>query len=431
MRTILKKTYTHFMKDSLYRNSVFIMGGTVIGSAMGFVFWKINTFLFSPSEVGIATLIISGCQLLATLSLLGFNQMLVKTIPKSKRRDELVVTSITVVSVAALVASIIYIALLPVISHKLTFIYKDFYFIPLFLIFTIMTAVNTLTDNVFIALKSANYIVIENVALGLLKLCLPFIFIDLGALGIVNAYFISVTGALVVTYIGFNRLGINLKKKIKLGLLKSVVRFSSTNYVVSLFGSATPLLLPTIIVGFLGTASAAYYYIAVTLTNILAIVPLSTANALYAEITHDPLNLPKHVIRSTLIIFAMMSPILIILLAFGKYVLLFFGKDYSVAATHLLQLLVLGSVPIAIKNILGSVLRFYDAMKIYMLLEFITAIGITFGSIALMPAFGISGVGLAWLITHSITGLLFIIFALRSHRLSLAKQDVSINSLNT
>ena len=55
----IKKIINHFAQDSLYRNSIYLMLSTAIMAFFGFFFWIINTRLFSPTQIGLATALIS------------------------------------------------------------------------------------------------------------------------------------------------------------------------------------------------------------------------------------------------------------------------------------------------------------------------------------------------------------------------------------
>src|SRR6185437_4704409 len=68
----IAKLYQHFTSDSLFRNSMYLMLSTAIQALFGFFFWIINARLFTATEVGLATTIISIGTLITSLSLLGF-----------------------------------------------------------------------------------------------------------------------------------------------------------------------------------------------------------------------------------------------------------------------------------------------------------------------------------------------------------------------
>jgi len=74
------------LSDSLYRNSIYMMISTLIMSFLGFVFWMIVTRLYSASDVGLATTIISVMGLITSFSLLGLNVGLIKYLPTQRIR---------------------------------------------------------------------------------------------------------------------------------------------------------------------------------------------------------------------------------------------------------------------------------------------------------------------------------------------------------
>jgi O-antigen/teichoic acid export membrane protein len=408
--------YRHFMHDSLYRNSIFLILSSLLSSGMGFVFWKINTQFYSPKDIGIATSLITICQLLIYLSPIGINQAIIKVIPLSKNRSELISTVLITVSITATLFSVIYLIILPLLSPKLTFLYHHLYFIPVFLLGCVISTINNITDNIFVALKSTIYIIYENIALGILKVTLPLILLGLGTFGIFTAYFACVIGSLAVTIYGFYRLNLKIKAVFRFRELKNIAQFSLANYVAAVFGNIAPMLMPTLIVGVLGASQAAYYFIATSIANIVSIVPQSTSSALYAEISHNPLNIKRQIFKSLLTIVGLMLPLLVFLILFSGHVLLLFGKEYSYAGSTLLRLLVLSTIPIAISNVMGQVLRYYNAMVEYIFIELFIMISAVSLSIVFMKRSGIVGVGYSLLIANSICAILFVFVAMSKHR---------------
>jgi O-antigen/teichoic acid export membrane protein len=415
----IRKVWQHFMHDSLYRNSIFIMLSTIVSSGVGFIFWKINTGLFPPSQIGIATTIIAGCQLLTNLSLLGINQSIIRFLPQSKMKSRLISSSIITVGIAAVLAATTYVLILPLISPALAFIHYNAGVALAFIILTTISGINIFTDSIFIALKKAGYILTESIFMGISRLILPFILIWMGAFGIFTAFIGSMIASLIVTIVGLAKNGVNFDLIYDKVEMQTIWKFSSSNYIAALFGSSIPLLLPTLITNILTPADAAFYYIALMISNVIAIIPLSTSNALYAELTHDITNLYHLLLKSLQAIFSMMLPIIISLIIFAKPILSLFGKEYSESAVSLLIMLVLSTIPLAIRNITCCCLRVFGAMKEFIIIEVITAVSIIGLSVVLMKEMGIVGIGFAWLITYTFTAGLFTYFTIKKYKFAI------------
>src|SRR5688572_15431111 len=110
VRPILSRFWRHFMHDTLYRNSLLLMLSTAVMAAFGFAFWAVCARLYTPSEVGLAAALISATALLTNISFLGLPNTLIRYIPRATDKSAYVGTAIVISSVAAVVASAIFLA---------------------------------------------------------------------------------------------------------------------------------------------------------------------------------------------------------------------------------------------------------------------------------------------------------------------------------
>jgi len=125
---LISKFYNHLASDSLYRNSIYLMLSMGVMSFFGFFFWIINARLFTPDQVGIGTTLISLMTLISSFSLLGLGNSLIKYLPMSARKNEKINTSLILVGLASIIASIIYLIFLKTFSPKLLFVRESVVF---------------------------------------------------------------------------------------------------------------------------------------------------------------------------------------------------------------------------------------------------------------------------------------------------------------
>jgi len=71
-----------YIKDPLFRNSLFIILASALGGAFGFIFWVLAAKIYPKEDVGIATALISSLSLVILLSRFGLNQSLVRFFPE-------------------------------------------------------------------------------------------------------------------------------------------------------------------------------------------------------------------------------------------------------------------------------------------------------------------------------------------------------------
>ena len=159
---IISKFYNHVANDSLYRNSIFLILSTAIMAFFGFFFWIINARLFKPEQVGIATSLISVVTLISSFSLLGLNNGIVRYLPTSERKNQKINTAFTLVALASALIAFFYLIFINKFSPKLLFVRQNIFFAMFFIVVIVFSALNTISETVFIAYRSTSYILIKN-----------------------------------------------------------------------------------------------------------------------------------------------------------------------------------------------------------------------------------------------------------------------------
>ena len=129
-----KNVYKQVMTDPLYKNSLFNMSGTFILGGLGFVFWIIVARLYKTEQVGIATTLISIMALLSSLTILGLGSSLMRHLPKSTHKNELINSSFVIVMLVTLLASVIFLLGLQIFSPQLLFLRSNLFYIISFTI---------------------------------------------------------------------------------------------------------------------------------------------------------------------------------------------------------------------------------------------------------------------------------------------------------
>lgn len=405
--------YNNLANDSLYRNSIYLMLSTAVMAFLGFFFWIINARFYSTEKVGIATTLISIVTLISSFSLLGFGTGLIRYLPTSKQKNEKINTGFTLVVLASIFISIIYLIGLKTFSPKLLFIRENIIFAILFILFVVFASLHTISENVFVAYRSSKYILIKNSVSSLIKLALPVFLISLGAYGIFMSVGISVVIAFLLSLIflilKFNYL---IRLTINKEVVKRMTKFSLGNFASSFIGGLPIMILPIIILNNLGAKFSAYFYMDMMIANLLYIVPSAVSQSLFAEGSYSETELIKHVKKAAKIISLIMIPAIIITIVFGKYVLLAFGKQYSTEGMLLLQLFAISGIFISINSIGSAILNIKHQIKLLILINFVGAATILLLSYAFIK-FNLYGIGLAWIIGLILNSVLFLVIYIK------------------
>jgi len=395
----MKDEKTYFIpKDSLYRNSIYLMINTIVITGFGFIFWMINTRLYSAENVGLATALISVTSLIAGLSVLGLNIGLIRYLPKAENKNKKINTSFTLVTISTIIITVIFLMFSKYIAPKLLFVHDNMILSFVFILFMIVASIDSLMQGIFTAYRKTKYILFKNTIFSVLKIIFPFFLVFLGAYGIFSSYMIASFMALIVSFIILVA-RFNYKPKFVFydKIIKKIGKYSFGNYIAGFIGGLPTMLLPLLILNKLGAEQTAYYYVSMMIAALLFAIPSATSNSLFAEGSHNQSNLKHQIKKSIKIIFLLLIPAIAIIIVFGKYLLLFFGKNYSSEGFRFLQLIALSCVFVGINSIFGTLLRVKKKIKSLIFISIASALLILGLSWMLIDK-GLLGIGYAYLI---------------------------------
>lgn len=408
---IFKNIYTQSMGDPLYRNSLFIMASTVVSAIFGFIFWIFIARLFPVENVGIATALISVMTLIGSFSTLGFNVGLIRYLPNSKSRHDIIVSSTLLVIISTILASLIYLLGIKIFSPKLSFLQTNLFYIITFTILVLGGSLNTIIESIYMAYRAAGNILVKNILTSILKLLLPFFMVSLGAYGIFAASSLSLFISVLLSGVIFmlsNRFTLYLT--FKPILIKRMASYSAGNYIAGFLSQAPLLILPVLIVNILYAKAAAYYYFDSMILNLLCIIPLATTQSLLAEGSYDMNSLRDHIIKASKIIFFLLIPSIVLTYIFGGIALHTFGKNYESEAFGLLRILSISAIFMAISLLGNAILKVRKQISqlIYLnIFGFIAIMGFSY----LFIHNGLTGLGWGWLIGQAFLagGYIFVV----------------------
>jgi O-antigen/teichoic acid export membrane protein len=406
------KLWIHFYNDSLFRNSIYLMLSTGVQAVFGFVFWLLVARLYTPAEIGIGSTLISASVFISYVSLLGFNNTLIKFLPSSRSRSEKISSSFILVSGAALIVSFAYIMLLSCFAPKLDFIKESFFLSIAFIFLSVFSAVNLLTDSIFIAYRASKYNLLIYTIQSIVKLALPLALVVLGAFGVFASSGLAATIALVLSlYYLVKKFNFVPKFSVNKEMLKSLWKFSSANYIANIFNIIPTIAIPIIIMNRLGAAQAGYYYLAFMICNLLYAVVYSVSQSLFAEGSYGEIALHKLFKRAALILVSIIIPAGITLALLGPFILQFFGKSYSEEASRVITVLALASPAVAAYIISGVLLCIMNRIYALVIVNIIYALVITNLSF-LLVGHGIVWVAVSWMIGNLCAAMVAFLYIL-------------------
>lgn len=403
---LIKKTLA-IRKDLLYMNSIFIMASTLIVSGSGFLFWLIATHLYETAEIGLATALISVLLFLMNLSIVGLNYSVIRFLPLAKNKNKLLTGSFIIIVFASALTAGIFLAFLPFLSPKLSFVRENPWTLAAFFTFTITATIDFLMESVFLALRSAKYIFIKNLLVSVLKVALPVFFVGFGAIGIFIAWALALSSGLLISfYVLAKKFKFVWSLKFKKGILSGMVSYSFINYLVGLLGIAPSLILPILITNYINPETTAYFYISMMIAQLLYTIPFATTQSLFAEGSNDLGNFSSSIRKAFKLIGTIMIPAILILMLFGNNVLSIFGNSYSTEGIRFLQILAVAGIPVAFNYIGLTILNVRHQMKALLVINLAGTAVILFLSYYL-SSYSLLGIGVAWLMGHVAKNFLY------------------------
>jgi O-antigen/teichoic acid export membrane protein len=411
-RTLVGRSIRGFKNNSLLKNSINLMLSAGVTALFGFVFWTIVARTFKPSTVGLATTLLSMSSLISLLGLVGFDTIFVRFLPKSTRRSDEINNGMIVSGIASGITALIFCAIIPIISPKLHFVDSHIAFILAFMVVSIFTTWNTLTNAALIAYRKTSLVVIINILFSALKMCLPFvihsggpmtIFAFTGAAQVIN---VILSVAALMLYFDYKP-----ALKLNLGILKEMRKYGTAVYIGQILNLLPDSFLPLIVVNELGPVAAAYFYIAITIANLLYTVSFSTAQALLAEASYDERHVLQHLKRGLKFSSAILVPMIIIVIVFCPLILSLFGHGYRVGSVGVLRLLSIAGFGVMIGALINFVFKQTKHLTAMLTTTGVNSIATVALSFILVKHYGLDGIGWAFILggcASLITGAYFL-----------------------
>lgn len=416
-----KEGFKAFFGVSLYRNAIYLMLANLANAVLGFVFWIIVARFYSAEDVGLAASVISAILLVTSFSHLGLGFGLIRFLPNTgKNANTMINSSLTISILASILIATIFLAGLNFWSPALVILWENPGYLVAFVVFAVVSTLSLVIEQIFVAERRTDFVVIRNLIFSILKLPLPIMLAALfDSFGIFASWGISFSVALLVSLLLLlprARAGYYPILAFSKGVINTILRFSFANYAASLLWSTTIYILPIMVLNLLGAELTAYFYIAWAIGSILFLIPTIAATSLFAEGSHDEEKLAFNTWRSLRLIFALLIPAIILVLVFADKLLLLFGSSYSENASTLLRILAISALPLTINVVYLSIKRVQMRLKqIIVLTAFIALITLVFSYFSLIST-GINGVGIAWLISHGVVASAIIAHSLWKRR---------------
>ena len=371
------------------------------------MFWSIAAHFYSAKSVGLAAAVISAMLVTSLVCTVGADAVVIAVLPSRTDHVEWSLTlnaALLAAGCTSLLGGALVAALLPNLGHDFTTL--STWYALLFVVGTVTWTISTVLDYAFIAERRARFMFFRNGLMSLGKFALLIVFgVAAGATSaaivvpwvVASVVSVGIAFAMMIPRLGR---GYTIAYKGVVAHIRQLLRSLAGNHIINLSGALPPLLLPVLVATRLSSTSNAYFYATWMVGSVFFVVSPAVSSALFAEGSYARNALASRTRSAARLICALLVPIALGYLLFGRLVLSLFGPAYARQGWSVLLVLLVSAVPDAITNIYVAVMRVSGRLRSAALLNIgIAAVAIGLAWI-LLPGLGIKGAAVAWLIAQ-------------------------------
>lgn len=392
----------------LVRNGIALVVNSAISSLLGAGYWFVAAHRTDQATVGQATAFVAALTALSTMSQLSLPGVLASYLPRAGASARwLVIRSYTLAFTLSLVLGSWFAVLAPMLDDG---------FAPLrgigpMLLFATAVAIWSifaLQDNALTGLRLAVWVPLENIVYSAVKLgALIAIGTGISAMALLTTWVVPaavallpVSGLLLLRILPRHARG--RQEAEDLGGLRRYFAGDSIGLVLSQLSTT---LLPVLVVVRLDTKAAGAFGIAWLLAQSLDLIAINLGMSLTVEGAHDEARLPELLGSMRARVLLLVTALAAVGIVLAPTLMGFFGSSYAHDGTHVLRLLLLGSIGRSVTVLAICAARAGRRPGRIIKLQAGLAIVIPAGAWIMAGPWGLTGVGIAWAAAQAAVGL--------------------------
>lgn len=404
----MKNRINMILKDSILKNSIYLIATNFSNLAIGFFFWMIVARYYTPDDVGKVSAILSSMFLISMISTVGLPMALTFYLPRYSDKGQItkiISSCITLSIITSIIFSVVFILGINIWAPKLDSL-LDPKLAIIFILSTIFTTISALMIGMFTAGKRSSFHMIKENIFGLARISLIILMVNLGAIGIFVSWSIGLMIAVITGFVFLSKLW-KYTPSIKLDpIVKDMTHFSIANYIAGIFYNLPKFIFPVMIIHMLSEAEAGYYFIAMAVASLLFGISEAIAGPFIAESkdTEKFWNNVNKVIKFNVLL---LIPGILLFLILGKFVLNLFNPNYAIHSFNAMIILAVTSIPLSLvvifNMIKNSQKKVITVIKVDAVVTVITLILSIF-----LIRIGIEGIALSYLIANTVMAIIII-----------------------
>ena len=396
------------LADPLMRGAYSLMASTVVTSLLGVAFWIVAARLYPASDVGRDSTLIAAMMALSGICQLNTANAIPRFLPQVRDPARALRLAYLASAAAAVALAVPFVLIVPQLVDDLAAVGQEPALAAAFVLATVLWGAFGLQDAALTALRRAEWVPVENAAYGLLKLAALPLLVAVGAgYGIFQGWVLPTILLIVPVTLFLFRSAIPAHLRDHAGARPAlrragVVRFLAQDYGASTVAFVATAALPLLVLGLLGSEDAAYFAIAYVLVRSLDLLATNAGTSVTVESAFDEEQLHAHARRIVRRLLPLMLGASAVVVVAAPLVLLPFGADYAREGATLLRLLGVAVVFRCATVLFRVVCRGRRRGGALLALDGGLAVLLLGLTVALAPAYGLTGVGLAWLAANAV-----------------------------
>jgi O-antigen/teichoic acid export membrane protein len=402
---------TH-LREPMRRSAYALILGTGLTSILGMIFWVLAARLLTSEAVGTGTALTSAMTFLATVSTLGLGNTLVRFLaPAAAKARPVILACYGLCASTATLAALIFIAGQPWWASELGFLRHNVLPAVVFVLATAVWVIFVLEDRVLVGLRRASWVPVTNGIHSVVKIALLPLLTASAGYALFTTFALPALPIVLVVTVFILRMPSQASRApepVENLRISHLFRFALTDHFSTLVWLATTDLMTLVVLDQMGPQQSAYYFMSFTIAYSLYLVTSNVGSAFVAEAAQFPsrtIAFARNALRHAALIVVPLAFVGVVIAPLGLRIL---GREYSTNGTVLLRLLLLSAIPQVIIVISLSAARLRRDNRMVLTVYGAQALGIFGGTALMIGRWGLTGVGLSWLITQTAIALFLI-----------------------
>ncbi|MFJ7988974.1 glycosyltransferase [Streptomyces sp. NPDC096351] len=420
---------TVFPRDPLLRNGHLLAISSLVSAGLGSIFWFLATHWYEDDVVGLSYSALSMTLLLASMGQLNLSDFLVRFVPSAGHHTRrLILLCYAVSAVASALVAMAFLLLVPVVAPGLGFLLTPVT-ATCFVAATAGYSVFVMQDGALTAVRRPGWVVGENVIFACVKIGL----LGMGAaLALFSGILLSWVGALAVSLVVANF--VLLRRAVPAHVRESTagerpdraLRYAAADYFGSMFRMAAYTVVPLMVLNNLGADQSAYFSLAWIVGYTLFLVARNLGNSLVVEAVRSPERLVEHAVRMMRHTGLLLGSGIVFVAVLAPQILSLFGAEYAEHGSTLLRLLALAALPNIVVSLAIDVWRARRLLRWAVGVQIVMCVLVLGLTKILLPTLGITGAGVAWLVTMCLLAAPLLIW--RGRWLTTGSREAPVNT---